>query len=84
MERYFERPAGGAEVDLILERDNRLFPLEVKLASAVARRDTSGLSAFRKSYPRSQIAPGLVLAPVTEMAPLTENDYAMPWNALIP
>lgn len=78
------RSAGGAEVDLVLERDNRLFPMEIKLSSAAGRRDTSGLSAFRKSYPQARIAPGLVLAPVSEMFQLTDHDYAMPWNAMMP
>ncbi|MBI4861727.1 MAG: ATP-binding protein [Candidatus Riflebacteria bacterium] len=75
------RTAGGAEVDLILERDGVLYPLEVKAASNPSRRDTAGLLAFRKSHPGLRIADGLVIAPCDKLLQLSENDHAMPWDA---
>ncbi len=76
------RSAGGAEVDLLLERDGVFYPIEVKAASRPTRGDTSGITAFRKTYPRLRIAKGLVVAPCESMLPLSENDHAMPWDAI--
>jgi hypothetical protein len=78
------RSKGGAEVDFLLERDGRFFPVEVKAASRPSRGDTSGITAFRKTYPRLRIAKGLVVAPCEAMIPLSEDDFALPWDAVTP
>ncbi len=65
-------------MDLLLERDGMFFPIEIKLASRPARRDTSGLYAFRKTYPHLRIAPGLVIAPCEEFQTISEHDFALP------
>jgi uncharacterized protein len=77
---YHWRAHGGAEVDLILERDGVFFPIEIKSKSNVNRRDCSGLIAFRKTYPKLRIAKGLVLAPIDKTLQLSKDDYAVPWN----
>ena len=74
------RAAGGAEVDLMLERDGVFYPIEVKASSNPNRRDTSGISAFRKTHPELRIAKGLVIAPVDDIRQLSEEDYAIPWD----
>lgn len=43
--------AGGEEVDLLLERDGILYPLEIKPTAASTRRMVSGIEAFRKTNP---------------------------------
>jgi predicted AAA+ superfamily ATPase len=75
------RSHGGAEVDLLLERDGMLYPIEVKLATRLSRQDTRGIAAFRATYPRLKIAPGLVIAPVEQMERLSDTDFAMPWDS---
>jgi predicted AAA+ superfamily ATPase len=77
------RTGAGAEVDLLLERDGTFFPIEVKAASRPSRGDTTGITAFRKTYPKLRVARGLVVAPCETMAPLSENDWAMPWDAVL-
>ncbi|HRY43974.1 MAG TPA: DUF4143 domain-containing protein [Thermoanaerobaculia bacterium] len=77
------RTGAGAEVDLLFERDGTFFPIEVKAASRPSRRDTNGITAFRKTYPKLRVARGLVVAPCETMAPLSENDWAMPWDAVL-
>lgn len=77
------RSKGGAEVDLLLERDGTLFPIEVKAASRPSRGDTSGITAFRKTYPRLRVTKGLVVAPCEAMIPLSDSEYAMPWDAVV-
>jgi predicted AAA+ superfamily ATPase len=74
------RSAGGAEVDLLIERDGRLHPIEVKAASRVGRSDTRGLQAFRAAHPGLDIAPGLVIAPCERVERLNETDFALPWD----
>lgn len=79
---YHWRSHAGAEVDIILERDGVFFPMEVKLKTHPTGGDTSGLTAFRKSYPSLQIGKGAVIAPVDKSYALTPNDIAIPWDAL--
>lgn len=44
---YHWRSAGGAEVDLLLERDGVFYPFEIKMTANPTRREASGLMAFR-------------------------------------
>jgi len=74
------RSHGGAEVDLILERDGVLHPIEIKASSRPSPKDARGLRAFRETYPDARIAPGLVLCPGESMARLSEDDTAVPWD----
>jgi hypothetical protein len=77
---YHWRSHGGAEVDLLIERDGVLFPIEVKATSQPSRRDTTGMAALRTTYPKIRIAPGLVVAPTQRLMALSDQDYALPWD----
>lgn len=79
---YHWRSAGGAEVDLLLERDGKLFPIEIKVTSQPTKRDARGIKALRDSYPKLNIQPGLVIAPTEKVQKISDDDYAMPWNAM--
>lgn len=74
------RSAGGAEVDLLLERDGCFFPIEIKAKTRVSRADTRGIKAFRETYPGLKVAPGLVIAPCERMERISEQDFAIPWD----
>jgi len=74
------RSHGGAEVDLLLERDGILFPIEVKATARPGSGDARGIAAFRAAYPRRRIAHGLVLAPTETVARLSEGVTALPWD----
>jgi predicted AAA+ superfamily ATPase len=80
---YHWRSHGGAEVDLLLERDGCIYPIEIKVKSAPVKNDTRGITAFRNAYPNLKIAPGLVLACCHSFAKISENDYCLPWNAVL-
>lgn len=80
---YHWRTGAGAEVDLVLERDGKLYPIEVKCKTHLAREDTRGLRAFRETYPRAQIMRGLILYAGPECRRVDENTTALPWNALL-
>lgn len=80
------RSHGGAKVDLILERDGRFFPLEIKMTAQPSRRDTRGFEAFRKTYPGLNIAPGLLITPGQSaqkqaLQKISAEDYALSWQA---
>ena len=74
------RSAGGAEVDLLLERDGRFFPIEIKARTRISRSDARGIRAFREAYPDLDVAPGLVIAPCERMERISEQAFSCPWN----
>jgi hypothetical protein len=76
------RSVGGAEVDILIERDGIHYPIEVKGAGNAGRRDASGIHAFRKSYPALRVAPGLVIAPVPDVRPLSDHAILVPWDLI--
>ena len=79
---YHWRAHSGAEVDMVLEYNGILHPIEIKAKTNPSRRDTTGISAFRKRYPEPNIAQGLVVAPCPNVIQLSENDYAVPWDLI--
>jgi predicted AAA+ superfamily ATPase len=80
---YHWRSHAGAECDLIIERDGVYFPIEIKAKTKPSRSDTSGLAAFRKTYPKLAIAKGLVICLAETSYPLSEQDNAIPWNIIL-
>lgn len=79
---YHWRVSSGAELDLILERDGKFFPIEIKASHQPKISDTRGIEAFRKYYPHLNIQPGLVIAPSAKFCPLTEEVYSLPWDLI--
>jgi Predicted ATPase (AAA+ superfamily) len=79
---YHWRTSGGAEVDLILERAGKLYPIEIKCKSHLSRSDLSGLKAFRETYPQQEIMPGLIIYVGSESYKLDEHTLALPWGLL--
>ena len=78
---YHWRSHGGAEVDLILERDGVLFPIEIKAKSRPNKSDTIGLRAFRATYPKVRIAPSLILHAGEENFLVDPETLALSWKA---
>lgn len=74
------RTSAGAEVDLVFERDGKLFPIEVKCKHALSVRDASGLRSFRATYPKKAM-PGLIVYAGSEVFQLADGAIAVPWNA---
>ena len=79
---YHWRAYSGAEIDIIIEYDGILYPIEIKAKTNPSRRDTSGISAFRKRYSHINISKGLVIAPCAGIIQVSEHDYAVPWDLL--
>ena len=79
---YHWRLHSGAEVDFLLEKDGIIYPLEIKIKSRPAKKDTRGFKALREHYPQLKIAPGLVISPSERFEKLTEKDCIAPWDLI--
>lgn len=79
---YHWRTSAGAEVDLILDYNGRLYPIEIKCKTAVTKRDVSGIMAFRETYPEANIAPGIILYTGDYALEINEHCIALPWNSV--
>jgi len=74
------RAAGGAEVDLVFERDGKLYPIEVKCKHALTGHDMRGLHSFHDTYP-DKAMPGVIVYAGTETYRPSGRVIAVPWNA---
>lgn len=79
---YHWRSHGGAEVDLILERDGVLYPIEIKCKSKPTSADVSSIRAFRQTYPKAKIKPGLVIHAGEETYLIDRETLALSWKVL--
>ena len=79
---YHWRTYGGAEVDLILEMDGKLYPIEIKCKTSVNKQDASGIRVFKETYPHQQIMPGLIVYCGNECLAIDQDVIAIPWNAI--
>lgn len=79
---YHWRSSGGAEVDLILERNGKLYPIEIKCKTNLTKGDLSGMVAFRNTYKEDLIMPGLIIYAGSEPYKLDINTLAIPWTLL--
>jgi predicted AAA+ superfamily ATPase len=79
---YHWRTGAGAEVDLILGRDEKFFPIEIKSSSNLTKHDTRGIMSFKESYPKLNIQPGLIVYSGSEAYKLNDHVMAFPWNGV--
>jgi predicted AAA+ superfamily ATPase len=73
------RQHSGAEVDLILEKDGRLFPVEVKAASSVRPGDARSIHIFQDKL-GDEAQPGLIVYGGSRVIKLTEHCAAIPFD----
>ncbi|MDW7773862.1 MAG: ATP-binding protein [Desulfobulbaceae bacterium] len=79
---YHFRSYSGVEVDLILEINGTLFPIEIKAKSHPNRKDIQGFKALRDCFPREKIHDGLLICSIEEPRKLSDNVLAIPWSLL--
>jgi predicted AAA+ superfamily ATPase len=72
------RTTTGEEVDLIVEADNRLLPIEIKANGRPRLADTVHLRTFRAEYGKKARA-GLLLHTGTMMEWIAPDVLAAPW-----
>jgi predicted AAA+ superfamily ATPase len=79
---YHYRSIGGAEVDLVLELNGRLFPIEVKSKVHPSKKDAGGIKSFRAAFPNENIAMGLLVCATARPYRISEHVMAIPWHGL--
>ncbi len=72
------RTASGAEVDLVIEADGKLLPIEIKSSARPRLGDAAHLRAFREEYGRRARA-GLLLHTGEQLEWLAPDVLAAPW-----
>lgn len=72
------RTANGEEVDLVVETDGRLLPIEVKSTARPTLAHTAHLRAFQAEYGKKSHA-GLLLHTGSETSWLAPDVLAVPW-----
>jgi hypothetical protein len=65
---------------LVLEWKGRLFPMEIKSSARPSAEDASGLKAFRAAHLKSEIGPGLIVAPTDAPYPIGKDAWVIPWD----
>ncbi len=76
---YHFRSYSGAEVDLILEMNGTLYPIEIKMKSNPNRKDVRGFAALRECFPRENIHDGLLICSLDRPTRLSDTVAAIPW-----
>lgn len=79
---YHWRTSGGAEVDLVIEHEGKLYPIEMKCTTRVGKADLTGMRAFRETYDSKDVMPGLVIYAGTEAHKIDDATTAVPWTLL--
>lgn len=77
---YHWRTVNQAEVDLILEQDGWLFPIEFKCKTTLNAYDARGIKSFRETYPQANIFKGVIIYAGDVVRHVTEDVIAIPWN----
>lgn len=78
VELGYWRTVNGHEVDLVLEADGRLLPIEIKTSARPRLSDAATLRSFRKEYGEVARA-GLLLHTGTTLEWLAPDVLAAPW-----
>jgi predicted AAA+ superfamily ATPase len=75
---YFWRTASGTEVDLVVEWERRLLPIEVKLSGTPRPEWVAGIETFRRDHER-RAGPGFVVHAGDTRRTLSDSVEALPY-----
>jgi predicted AAA+ superfamily ATPase len=78
---YFWRTSTGTEVDLVVETDSAMVPVEVKLASTPNPTMARGIEAFRRDH-GDRVERGFVIHTGEGTLPLGASTLAWPFAGL--
>ena len=76
---YHFRSYSRAEVNLILELNGKLFPIEIKSKSNPSKKDIKGIQSLKDCFPTETFAKALVICAIEEPSYITEDILAIPW-----
>jgi len=78
---YHWRLASGQEVDLVVEENGALLPVEIKATTAVGKSDARHLRTFCDRHPNARR--GLLLSNDPKVRTLSPNVIAAPWWGVV-
>ncbi len=78
---HFWRTSTGTEVDIIVEQEQKLIPIEVRLSSTPRPDMAAGIKALMASL-GDRVAPGYVVHPGEAHLPLGDGVEALPFSRL--
>lgn len=73
---YYYRDKEGHEIDLIIENNNILYPIEIKLSAKITDSDLKNINFLRGKI--SNMGKGVVVSPVQESIPIDRKNEVMP------
>lgn len=76
---YYWRTSGGAEVDLVVENNGYLFPIEVKWSEKISFRDTMGIQSFMRDF-KNNSPYGIILYRGKNVVRIKENIFLVPFD----
>jgi len=76
---YHFRSYSGAEVDLIMEFNGVLYPIEIKIKSNPSKKDVKGFASFKNCFPSEQCHTGLLICSVETPQMISKDVLAVPW-----
>lgn len=78
---YHYRQHSGAEVDLVIEKDGLLFPIEIKASSQARPSDARSIHVFQQNVGASA-QPGLVIYAGSDVLRLSRECVAVPFDLI--
>jgi uncharacterized protein len=78
---YYWRTAAGSEVDLVVETQSGLVPIEIKLSATPRPEMAREILSFQRDF-KEKALPGYVIHPGNMLLPLGQGVTALPLNRL--
>jgi predicted AAA+ superfamily ATPase len=79
---YCWRTKDGNEVDVLIEQDGRVHPVEIKLTASPGRGDTAGIEALRRQAGPDALGAAAVVCTCDRVMPLAGDVVAVPVGAI--
>lgn len=76
---YFYRDTDGKEIDLIIDWDGKIYPVEIKVTSSPSKKDGQNLKAA-KAIKDKEIMEGILICNCPRPTPIAENITAIPFS----
>ena len=76
---YFWRSQGGPEVEVIIQAQGRLWPVEIKLTATPSAHHVQGITAFRNLCGKQAGDCGVLVCCVNKKKELPGSNHAIPW-----
>ena len=77
---YFWRSHDGLEVDLVLQLQGKLVPVEIKLTATPTLKHLEPLNRFKSLVGTDGALEGVLICRIEKSTPLPHNNQAIPWQ----